>query len=238
MTADPSLPDFYASAQGAVTARLLRARLGAMWPDLRGMAVLGLGYAVPYLRPWRDAAARCIAAIPPQGLDAAGYRWPAGQPNLSCIADEEALPFPDLHFDRVLLVHGLEAAWDAQRMLREVWRVLKDDGLLLVVAPNRVGLWAHVEATPFGHGQPYSPGQISRLLAGSLFRVERQDTALYLPPVRLRMVLRSAPAWEAAGRRMVPRLSGVTLTEAVKDAFAALPVQAARRRRLMPVQAR
>lgn len=230
---------FYGTALGAVAARLLRARLALMWPEVTGMAVLGLGFAGPYLRPWRDTATRCIAAMPPHnGISPGVSHWPAGHPNLSCAADEEALPFPDLCFDRVLLVHGLEAADDARRMLREVWRVLKDDGRLLVVAPNRVGLWAHVEATPFGHGQPYSPGQIGRLLAGNLFRVERRDTALYLPPVRLRMVLRSAPVWEAAGRRALPRLAGVTLTEAVKDAFAAMPVQAARRRRLVPVQAR
>ena len=63
--------------------------------------------------------------------------------------------------------------------------------------------------TPFGHGQPYSPGQVGRLLAASLFRVERRDTALYLPPTNLRLALRSAellersraaarcPAWPA-----------------------------------------
>lgn len=239
MTADPTLPDFYASAQGAVAARLIRARLSAMWPSMGGMAVLGFGYAVPYLRTWRDSAARCVAAVPPQACDESGPSpWPPGQPNLCCAADEEALPFPDLSMDRVLVVHGLEVAGDARRLLREVWRVLKDDGRLLVVAPNRVGLWAHVESTPFGHGQPYSPGQVGRLLRASMFRVERQDMALYLPPVRLRMVLRSAAAWEAAGRRVVPRLSGVILTEATKDAFAALPVQATRRRTLVPVLAR
>ncbi len=98
--------------------------------------------------------------------------------------EENALPFPGQCIDRILLVHGLENAENARRMLREVWRVLKDDGRLLVVAPNRVGLWAHVESTPFGQGQPYSPGQIGRLLAASLFRVERRDRALYMPPSR------------------------------------------------------
>ncbi len=101
-----------------------------------------------------------------------------------------SLPFSDLSLDRVLVVHGLEHAENARRMLREVWRVLKDDGRLLVVAPNRAGLWAHVEGTPFGQGQPYSRGQIARLLTGSLFRVERRDGALYVPP--------SATAWCSA----------------------------------------
>src|SRR5206468_12698884 len=160
-------------------------------------------------------------------------RWPLVNPNLSCTVEEEALPFPDLYFDRILLVHGLEAAENARALLREVWRVLKDDGRLLVVAPNRVGLWAHVESTPFGYGQPYSPGQIGRLLAASLFRVERRDFALYMPPTQLRLVLRTARLWERSGHWLAPGLGGVTVTEAVKDAYAGVPAKRARQRRLV-----
>ncbi len=224
--------EFYASAQGSLVARLLRERLLAMWPleSMCGASVLGLGYATPYLRLWRDGAGRAIAALPAQ-IGAAP--WPAGAAGLSCTVEEEALPFADLSFDRVLLVHGLEAAENARRLLREVWRVLKDDGRLLVVAPNRVGLWAHVEATPFGQGEPYSPGQIGRLLASSLFQVTRRDTALYFPPSRWRIVLRGAPLAERLGRRLAPRFAGLTLSEAVKDVYAAIPNRAVHRRRLI-----
>ncbi len=222
--------EFYATSRGAVAALLLRARLARLWPSARGQNVLGIGYAAPYLRLWREEAARCIALTPAQ---VGAARWPAGAANLSCTAEEDALPFPDLCFDRVLLVHGLEAAENARRLLREVWRVLRDDGRLLVVAPNRAGMWAYVESTPFGQGEPYSPGQLGRLLAEALFRVERRDTALYVPPTRLRMVLRGAGLWERAGRRVLPRLAGVTITEAVKDVYAAVPLQAVRRRRVV-----
>jgi SAM-dependent methyltransferase len=212
--------DFYAGRQGVVTARLVRARLASLWPDLAGKSLLGLGYAAPYLRLWRESAERCIAVTPAQ-IGAA--RWPAGKPGLSCTAEEDALPFPDLLFDRILLVHGLEAAENARRLLREVWRVLKDDGRLMVVAPNRRSPWAYVEATPFGHGQPYSPRQLGGLLAASLFRVEQRETALYLPPLNRRLVLRTAPLWERAGRRLAPQLAGLTICEAVKDCYAAVP---------------
>ncbi len=225
--------EFYATARGAVTARLLRARLAGLWPDLSGQAVLGLGYPQPYLRVWREQA-RCIALVPAQ-MGAAP--WPAGSPGLSCTAEEDALPFADLAFDRVLLVHGLEAADNARRLLREVWRVLKDDGRLLVVAPNRTGLWAYLESTPFGHGQPYSPGQIGRLLAGSLFRVCRRDAALYLPPTNRRLVLRGAQMLEGAGRRAAPALAGLVITEAAKDVYAGLPLRAPARRRLVVAEA-
>ena len=231
MTTDAdAAAEFYRSATGAVAAQMVRERLAALWPNLAGQCVLGVGLTAPYLRTWREQARRCIAATPAQ----AGHpRWPA---SLACSIDEDQLPFADLSIDRILLVHGLENAENARRMLREVWRVLKDDGRLLVVAPNRVGLWAHVESTPFGQGQPYSPGQISRLLAASLFRVERRDTALYVPPSRLRVVLRSARVIERVGRGLAPRLAGVTITEAVKDVYAALPLQAARRRRVVALR--
>ncbi|MDA8048883.1 MAG: methyltransferase domain-containing protein [Rhodospirillales bacterium] len=220
--------DFYATRQGAVTARLLRERLADLWPDLKGQAVLGLGYVAPYLRLWREEALRCIALTPAQ---AGVARWPAGLANLSCTAEEDALPFPDLCFDRIIVVHGLEAAENARRLLRELWRVLRDDGRLLVVVPNRRSPWAYVEATPFGQGQPYSPRQLGALLAASLFRIERRDTALYLPPLDRRLLLRSAVLWERSGRRLAPQFAGVTISEAVKDCFAALPTRRALPRR-------
>lgn len=226
--------DFYGTARGSVAARLLRDRVLSMWPELRGQSVLGVGYAAPYLRLWRDHAARCIAVTPAQ---MGATRWPAGAPCLSCTAEEDALPFPDLTFDRVLLVHGLEGADNARRMLREIWRVLKDDGRLLVVTPNRTGVWAYLESTPFGHGQPYSSGQLGRLLAGALYRVERRDTALWVPPTSSRLVLRSADFVERTGRRLTPRFAGVILTEAVKDVFAAMPVKPVPRRRLVLAEA-
>jgi SAM-dependent methyltransferase len=226
--------DFYATPRGMVAGRLLRERIMQLWPELNGLSVLGVGFPEPYLRLWRDRTTRCIAVTPAQ---MGATRWPVGEPNLSCTAEEDALPFPDLIFDRVLLVHGLEAAESARHMLREIWRVLKDDGRLLVVAPNRSGMWAYWESTPFGHGQPYSFGQIGRLLAGSLYRVERRDTALYFPPSSRRLLLRGAQLMERTGRKWVPGLAGVTMTEAVKDMYAAVPVREAPRRRLVLAEA-
>ncbi|HEY8290398.1 MAG TPA: methyltransferase domain-containing protein [Acetobacteraceae bacterium] len=235
MTADThATAEFYRSARGAVTARLLQQRLSMLWPDLTGDAVLGIGYAAPYLRLWRSQARRCIALTPAQMGVA---RWPTGAENLSCTADEDALPFPDLVFDRVILVHGLETAESARLLLREAWRVLKDDGRLLAVVPNRSGMWAYWEGTPFGHGHPYTVGQLGRLLSAALFRVERRDSALWMPPSRSRLVLRSGKLLERTGRRLAPGVAGVTIAEAVKDVYAAVPLKAYPRRRLVLAEA-
>ena len=235
MTVDAhAAAEFYSTPRGAVTARLLRAEIKTIWPDVSGCAVLGIGFTVPYLRDWEGQAYRRIALTPAQ---IGAIRWPRDAPNLSCTAEEDALPFPDLVFDRILLVHGLEEAENARRLLREAWRVLKDDGHLLVVTPNRTGMWAYWESTPFGHGQPYTSGQLGRLLAGALFRVERRASALWMPPWRARLILRSAPLFERLGRRFLPGLAGVTITEAVKDVYAAMPLVPASRRRLIRVEA-
>jgi SAM-dependent methyltransferase len=222
---------FYQSACGAMAVRLLGRRMAEIWPDLSGQSLLGLGYAVPYLKLWsrqagREHGGRSIAALPEHvGL----RRWPRNHPSLTVSVIDDVLPFPDLTFDRILLVHELESTDNSRRLLRELWRVLKDDGRLLVVVPNRTGGWTHSERTPFGQGRPFSSGQLGRVLSDACFRVERRENALFLPPTSARFLLRTAEMWERVGRRLVPQLAGVLLAEAVKDAYAPIPRQATRR---------
>jgi SAM-dependent methyltransferase len=176
----------------------------------------------PYRALWREQAIRCIA-VSPQHFGTTV--WPAGRASLSCTAEEDTLPFPDLSFDRILLVHGLEHAGNARQTLREVWRLLKDDGRLIVVVPNRQGMWAYWENNPFGHGEPYSKGQLARLLASLFFRVENQNFALSIPPINWRLNVRAFHLWERLGRFFVPQFAGLTIAEATKDLHAVLPVK-------------
>ncbi|MBX9596879.1 MAG: methyltransferase domain-containing protein [Roseomonas sp.] len=243
-----ALEAFYASPGGEAAARLVRARLAWLWPSLPGMTVLGIGHAAPYLGLWQAEARACLALTPAHAHHPATTHpatpwppvmpgpWPGAlRPSAALVAEEEALPFADASIDRILLVHGLEAAENARRLLREAWRVLRDDGRLIIVVPNRLGLWAQLERTPFGHGQPYSTGQLTRLLARHLFRVEARDAALFLPPFGVRLFRAAAPAVERAGRAVCPRIAGVAIVEAEKDLFSAMPAGAVavRRRRVM-----
>ena len=227
-TGDSYAPAFYGTPLGLVAAAAIGRRLQQAWPDLTGLSVLGVGYPAPFLPLWNAQAYRCLNATTSHH-----DRAPAG----SCVIDALRLPFADLVFDRVLVIHGVEPLGHDGRFLREIWRVLKDDGRIVVVAPNRTGFWAHADHTPFGQGQPYSRPQLNRLLAAAMFRAERQDRALFVPPGRSRLLLRSAPAWEAVGQALLPELAGVTIVEAVKDTYAALPVTAPARRRVVVQEA-
>jgi SAM-dependent methyltransferase len=212
--------EFYATGLGRLTANLLRQKLREIWPNCAGLSVLGLGYTGPYLQLWREQAARCIA-VSPQQMGCAP--WPLGRASLACLSEEDALPFPDLLFDRILLVHGFEQADNARRLLREVWRLLKDDGRLIIVVPNRRGLWAYAESTPFGHGQPYSERQLARVLGGLFFKVETREPALFAPP--LSWPRRAFDLWERVGSAIAPRFSGVTIAEASKDVHGVVPLR-------------
>lgn len=80
--------DFYGTSRGTVTARLVSERLTAMWPDLRGESVLGIGFTAPYLRLWHDQATRCIALTPAQMGDAmaGGRTQPVLHSGGGCVA--------------------------------------------------------------------------------------------------------------------------------------------------------
>jgi SAM-dependent methyltransferase len=215
------LRDFYETELGQVARRMIRRRVREIWPTLRGQAVLGLGYATPYLQQFRGEAERVIAFMPAsQGV----VHWPRQGPGAVSLVHETELPLPDYSVDRVLLAHGMESSEYLRTMLGEIWRVLTGDGRLLVVTPNRRGIWARSDRTPFGWGQPYSAAQLSRMLRENMFTPTRTQRALFMPPTRSRALLRSAPAWERIGVRFFPRFSGVVMIEAGKQVYAATPV--------------
>src|ERR1041385_5245868 len=99
------LRDFYGQRLGMVARQLVRRGIRKRWIDTRGLRVLGIGYATPYLGLFREGAEGCLAFMPAaQGV----VKWPTARPALSALVDEFELPLPDAAFDRVLLVHALE----------------------------------------------------------------------------------------------------------------------------------
>ena len=168
-------------------------------------------------------------------MQSAGRRTSRGR---SALAREGELPLADGSVDRVLLVHALECCTNVPRLIREVWRVLADGGRLIVVVPNRRGLWSLSDRTPFGHGQPYSTGQLQRTLNGHLFATRAERTALFLPPFRSHLLLRLALPVERLGLGFARRFAGVVMIEAEKQIYVGTPAPALTRagsRRYLPV---
>jgi SAM-dependent methyltransferase len=224
------LRNFYAQQLGVVARRFVGRGIRARWKDTRALRVLGFGYATPYLGLFREEAERCLALMPaPQGV----VRWPSSRPALAALVEEDELPLTDAAVDRVLLVHALEMSADPAELLREAWRVLAAGGRLLAVVPNRRGLWARMDTTPFGQGRPYSRSQIMQLLRDTWFTPTGWGEALYVPPVARNWFLRSAVAWERTGATLSAPFAGVHIVEATKQVYRAIPARR-EKRRLVP----
>ncbi len=174
------LRSFYAGALGQVTRDLLLAAIRRRWENLGGMALMGLGYATPYLGPFRGEAIRTIAFMPAaQGV----VNWPSSGLSSSALVDVDQLPLRDGSIDRIIVAHALEmthapAGADGRDVARAV-----AGGRIIVIAPSRSGVWAQIDTTPFGHGQPFSRGQVMNLMRAALFTPVHWGEALYVPPV-------------------------------------------------------
>lgn len=190
---------YYASADGRRVARLL-ARIVA--PAVRRGAtarLLALGYAAPLLAGLNPARLERMAI----GMTADEHPFPAKHPSCAFATAADALPFAEGMFDQVLLVHALEFAERPAALLRELWRVMAPASELILIVPNRAGLWTHFEATPFGQGRPWGRNELMRLLRDTMFEPLSWRSALVAPPVRgLRWL-------DAPLTRALPRIGGI-----------------------------
>lgn len=212
------LRTFYKTLGGRIVRKLIRAQLVKMWPDAKAMRVLGCGYAVPFLKPYMDSERTVAVMFSGQGM----HHWPedGDQKNLTCFAAETDLPFETNSIDRIVLIHSLEFTGLLKPAFEELWRVLKSNGRILIVVPNRMGLWSRAEWTPFGRGAPYSASQVQDFLRENLFIPERSARALFVPPFKSEMLLRSAGFWEKAGALLCPAMGGLIFVEASKQIYA------------------
>lgn len=205
---------FYGEPTGALVRRLVARRLDDAWGEAVGSDILGIGYATP----WLDAfvgARRIVAAMPGgQGVEL----WPAAGRNRTLLVDEKRLPFAAGAFDRILLIHALEEADDPETLLTEAVRALAPAGRIILAVAARGGLWARAEATPFGHGRPFTRRQLERLVRQVGLEPTAWSQTLYTPPWT--PLLRLADGIEQMGGMVASGAAGLILLEASRQAYA------------------
>lgn len=81
--------------------------------------------------------------------DALGY----GIKATALDTDEESLPYEDAYFDFIFCGGLIELVLDPDHLLKELYRLLKERGYLIMTFPN-LGAWASRIAVLFGY-QPY-----------------------------------------------------------------------------------
>jgi hypothetical protein len=215
-----SLREFYGTSLGRFVRGRLARHLMDRWPSAKDDVMLGLGYATPILRLFRrqaGGAAPLIAAMP--RAQGAMY-WPARGDNFAVMAHEDALPLAPNTIHRAVLLHALEFTETQEDMLRELWRVLTPGGRAMLYVANRRGLWSSAQATPFGHGTPYSTAQLKQALDAAGFTLMHTETLVFLPPVTSQALFKIAPIIEGVCRWVLPGTGGVVAMEVEKQIYA------------------
>jgi len=212
------LREFYFETRlGRIVRRVLREQVSRIWPDTRGQTVAGFGFAVPLLSPFLAKSRRVLCLLSArQGV----LVWPeTGEPrtNRSILVEETGWPLSTGLIDRLIVLHGLENSDDHAALLDEIWRTLGPGGRVVFIVPNRTGLWARRDVTPFGFGRPYSLMQLEALLEDHRFSPERHISALFMPPSHKKFWLRTARYWEGFSHQFpAPFAAGVLIVEAAK----------------------
>ena len=220
---------FYTTTLGRLAERSIAMALSSVWKTLPNERLVGLGYTLPWLERFGADAERVLAFMPAmQGA----VNWPAGGPSATALVFDEELPLYDSSVDRILAVHVLEHAENPRETLMEAWRVLAPGGRLMLVVPNRRGLWTRFEHTPFGTGRPFSRSQLNALLRETNFTPCAWTDALHFPPSQRRWVMRLHALLERTGRRLWPIFAGVVIVEAQKRLYQGVPVSVRASRRV------
>ncbi len=203
------IAQFYTQPLGKTTQELLATKLALPLQTNPDQLVMGLGFASPYL----SDAHRSISFM----MARAGVmHWPATGTVRSALVDELDLPLSDNTVDVAVLTHALEFAESAEDLLEEVWRVLTPQGKLILVVPNRRGLWSSSDLTPFGQGQPFSKSQLNVLLRDGQFVINSMQHALAGPPWARAALRKFIEPVCATG---LGRLAGAIVVEATKQVY-------------------
>lgn len=143
-----------------------------------------------------------------------------------------ALPFPSDSIDLVVLPHALEFAHDPHQLLREVERVLRPEGRVVITGFNPVSLWGLRQRLPrgrlgmgLGHALPHQPPREGefigywrlrdwlRLLG---FAIEGGQFGCWRPPLASSHWLERYAWMDKVGERWWPVLGAAYLVVAVK----------------------
>jgi SAM-dependent methyltransferase len=142
----------------------------------------------------------------------------------------ERLPFKSESIDSVLLPHVIEFSSDPHQLLREVDRILVEDGVLVMYCFNPFSLWglkrvfSWQDSAPW-HGHYYTRARLKDWLALLNFELVTVENVVFRPPVNSDKWLAKMAVIDQWGQRLWPVLSVVSILVAKKCTVPLTPVK-------------
>ncbi|PCJ28424.1 MAG: SAM-dependent methyltransferase [SAR86 cluster bacterium] len=151
----------------------------------------------------------------------------AGSKN--AVADNEELPLLSDSIDIVVVHHALDFTTDSHRLLREVTRVLRPGGHLLILGFNPYSPWGLMKLLkrrihiPW-RGRFISKGRVADWLKLLDLHIDSVAYRLHFLPLKFSKLLKHAKTLEKLGCKVHSPLGGVYLIHSVKQVIPATPV--------------
>ena len=203
------LSNFYSNTKlGRSVKKILSDKVFHFWPNSNGLTIAGYGFPLPVLGSLVENSKRSFVLMPQkQGV----ISWPPNKKNICLLCEETQWPISTGLIDRLVIMHGLETSENSRDLLLEIYRVLGPGGRALFIVPNRSGLWARRDHTPFALGRPYSLGQLERQVADCGLLPKAHHAALFFPPSEANFWQKFSPTWEAVGSKLSQHFAGGVL---------------------------
>ncbi|GJM04760.1 MAG: SAM-dependent methyltransferase [marine bacterium B5-7] len=143
----------------------------------------------------------------------------------------EELPIAVDSIDVIVLPHILEYSKDAHKLLREMERVLIDDGHVVIIGINPLSLWGlwHLFKCWWGEmpwsGQLISIPRLKDWLSLLDFEVEKTNSFFFSPPLSNQNLLKKFMPLERLGRYCWPVFGGLYVVVAKKRTVPLNPIK-------------
>ncbi len=210
---------YFRTDLGRFASEILNNQVRAIWPDPVGGSLVGYGFSAPLLSHFIAQNERVVNLIPNQlGIS----KWPPEKPNINVPTLESNWPIPSSGVERVIILHGLETSENHSNPLAECWRSLAPEGQMILIVPNRMGLWARSKASPFccnGQNSAFTLAKIQRLLHHHKFQIDAYHPALFSPPKSTGTPGKFSRFFENACCNTSLNFGGVTIVVARKRIF-------------------
>ena len=131
--------------------------------------------------------------------------------------------------DSIVLYHALDFTNDCHELLREVTRVLRPGGNMLIIGFNPVSAWGlwrlfKRKRSPPWKGRFLSVARLSDWLRLLDLQVISTERAVHFPPLSSRRILNFADTFEKIGKKMKSPFGGSYYIQCVKQVVPITPI--------------